>query len=400
MGATEDAALIDMLRGLEGEALTAKLLELAQERASAKSSGGPYATLATLGELQGSANWFEDAPPDVNFLFSRPDEETRDENGKVHSWTGAVPRAQIMFLAGDGEVGKTWVGIAAAVSVATGHDWLGKFKVNSPGTSVGLFGELSETVFRNRLKAVIEPMHLTAEEKKRAVARFRPLMLANKDADRLIDLDRGQPYETPAFHTLLRRLQSIDDLRLIVVDTLALLGSPDAETNQAGATATIKALGKIAALPSEPVVMVLHHTSQAARDAGTKGEKPSVSWVRGVTSLTNNARVVWIMTPHRSNQDLVFITGVKANDVPHPSHFTAAVMRQPGGALYRMTREQRVAHFGDRAVEDVRDEMPDQATAADKPARGSRRSKPTNTGVHETVAPLPDSKRPGVSVWK
>lgn len=288
----------------------------------------PLSSLPTLTELSGGIDWFTVQPPPIPMLF------TRQHKGTT---IGAVPRGQVMILAAPGGVGKTFAGIGACLAVAADGRWLGHFGVTETGSAVGLFGETSREVLWSRLQAVYKSMARGAPlDLARAKERLRLLPLAGK-ASRLLEMNGKGATPTPHFSALLANLREIEDLRLVVVDTLARFGAPDCEVSQTLATDSLTALETIANLPSKPVVMALHHTSQQSRQQAGAGRDTDATGVRGVTAITDNARVVWMMEPAGQGElnDFVWLKSRKGNDI-EASQDKWLLVRKSGGALYAL----------------------------------------------------------------
>jgi RecA-family ATPase len=367
MGATEDAAARDRLRDLAqselgGDQLRAEVVQLAQDltTAHAPSSGSsPLAALPTLGELSGGIDWFTKQPPPVPMLFTK---RGRDRT------IGAVPRGQVMILAAAGGAGKTFAALGACLAVATGDRWLGHFGVTEPGSAVGLFGETTLEVLWSRVHAIAKAMEASGKplDRERARQRLRLLPLLGK-ATRLLDANgRGGAERTAHFDALLTKLQKVEDLRLVVVDTLARFGAPDCEVSQTLATETVTALETIAALPSRPVVLALHHTSQQAR---TSGKDANATGVRGVTAIADNARVVWMMETAGTGEldDFVWLKARKGNDI-EASQDQWLLVRKEGGALHALNDADQARYDALRSE-----------TESSLPAR---RSTPPSQGAH------------------
>lgn len=308
--------------------------------------------LPTLGDLMGAIDWFNVPAPPIPQLF------TYNQVGGVGQ-VEAVPRGQVMIVAAGGGVGKTQAVIDACLAVATGARWLGIFNVVDQGTAVALLGETSQEVLWCRMQSIWHRMNASSarplnEQHARNRARLVPM---SGRAERLLEMDpktRGTK-RTAAFRSLLSELSKVEDLRLVVVDTLARFGAPECEISPAAATDTIKALETIANLPTRPVVMALHHTSQAARGAN---HSASTTDVRGGTAITDNARLVWLLNAVGEGElhEYVRLTASKGNDVPN-ARAPWLLKRGKGGALHVCTPEER-------------DECDRMQRARDEPGKG------------------------------
>src|SRR5262245_4264602 len=67
---------------------------------------------------------------------------------------GLWTRAAVGFIAGIPKLGKTWLGLDLALSVATGTPCLGRYEVAAPGDALVYLAEDHPTEVRQRLEAL------------------------------------------------------------------------------------------------------------------------------------------------------------------------------------------------------------------------------------------------------
>jgi RecA-family ATPase len=238
------------------------------------------------------------------------------ENRDIGPWLGTAG-----ILAGAGNVGKTWAALDLALRVAAGAaEWLG-CRILEPGRVVYVAAEDPAEILAGRLSVLAQ--RLTDDEKDRAETRFRLVSLAESSPELLrvlrivreaepgelkgkagaVPLRDGVPVpgrrlpsvaETIVESSELLKImredlrqarQAGDPVRLVVLDPLARLGGSDAETDNAVAARLMRELGGLA-IDAGGAVLVVHHTTKAARASGTADG----TGIRGASALVDGAR--------------------------------------------------------------------------------------------------------------
>ena len=136
---------------------------------------------------------------------------------------GLIPRGEVITLAAAGGVGKTNLMMQMLYSIATGSEFLGL--PVSEGTVVGLFHEDSSRHLRERLNSLFSSFN-TDIDKLDASGRFKfEAMDSDPEAEFRRKLWDGN--KTKNFEDLERRLQSIGNVKVLVIDTIkeAMTGS-------------------------------------------------------------------------------------------------------------------------------------------------------------------------------
>ncbi len=83
---------------------------------------------AALSARHVTPEWFKDKLPPERFLLTQ-----LPRQGAETEAPGVMPEGDVCMLIGEGGVGKTWLAIQLALSVATGKAWFGAFHVPNPG---------------------------------------------------------------------------------------------------------------------------------------------------------------------------------------------------------------------------------------------------------------------------
>ena len=237
-------------------------------------------------------------------------------------------RGSAGILAGAGAVGKSWAALDLAVMVAAGATkdgatkWLG-FEVVASGRVVYVAAEDPAEVLGGRLYRLATK--LDEEQRARLKDRLHVVALADADPEllrvwriaRQMNPDEARaagvavswkdeggepvPLRSPSvaetktipsefLKTMAEDLKTAKEadkgVALVVLDPLSRLGGSDAETDNAVAARLMRALGGLAA-DAGAAVIVVHHTTKAARKPG---EKPTGTGIRGASALSDGAR--------------------------------------------------------------------------------------------------------------
>lgn len=240
------------------------------------------------------------------------------------------------FLLGAGGVGKGWVALDLALSVAasegTGHDsvwWMGDgpgpqrgrnekgagFPVQSPGHVLFLTAEDREHHIHRRLDSLSKARGLTGDQVDRARLRLHIVCTQDDDGLRGIRLqdnqDEGGAMSAGAV-ALVEQLRAAAEQRsnmagepvpwrLIVVDTLSRTAGDKTEVEQDMAARFTGILECLTDCNPEgedkAAVIALHHTSKGST------QKSGAHASRGCSALTDNARWVALLTQHGKPDD-------------------------------------------------------------------------------------------------
>lgn len=203
----------------------------------------------------------------------------------VESW---YQQGQVGMAVSAGGDGKTTMKMDMMVDVALGRPWLDTFQV-MPGTCVLLSRDDTARDLESAFKYICRDRELTAEETQTAFERVRVISLAGLPGGRLITPDlRGNGFSPSKFAgALIEHLATIGDLKLVVLDTARQFTGQD-PSNDPAAAAFINVAFQIAAVPSKPTVIILHHIGKA--NARSKLEDMYVAI--GSSAYADNSRFI------------------------------------------------------------------------------------------------------------
>ncbi len=232
--------------------------------------------------------WLTEEPPLRRWLLRHP-----DRDGKPcppRSGDGMLARGTAGILTAEGGAGKTSALIQLAMALLTGKPWFGHFHTPVPWGGEGgkvcllLAEETGEDAWR-RVHGTARALELEAEDLEAVGKGLCVLPLAGRMLNLLRQVGE-EAVETREFQDLrehLRRESGDVGWSLIGIDPLARVAGVDAEGDNTLATKLVQATETLAALPGEPTVLVLAHSSKFARRIGEADS-------RGVTGLTDGAR--------------------------------------------------------------------------------------------------------------
>lgn len=138
------------------------------------------------------------------------------------SWLvdGLWTHPEISILAGDGGVGKTWVGLHVALAIAQGSQVFGRYAVASPRSVAILDLERGRAALSRRLQLVARGIGLSGEAASRVHVLRANLILDNpSDAGKLLDHVRAQGIEWLLVDSMQAAMQG-DDCRADQVQSM------------------------------------------------------------------------------------------------------------------------------------------------------------------------------------
>lgn len=246
--------------------------------------GSVFEELKTLAELGID---MDVEPPDPRWSWTRTDEDDGLERG-------VVERGVVGMLVGMPGIGKSTLSLAAAVSVASGCNWLDWHPAE---TGRVLFATAEETRVQvlRRLYRLTRPL----SPKQRLMVRDRLTVWPLRGE--MVALVHGErdDYHPTDFALALRERLSIEEHALILVDPLSRFAGPDTETNNAAGTAFVRELEALTLGRGEPTVLFAHHTRKdgergdmyAAR--GSSSLSGAVKWQANVEGLVDERQRPW-----------------------------------------------------------------------------------------------------------
>jgi RecA-family ATPase len=197
-------------------------------------------------------------------LMARPPRETE--------WIveDRVLANDVTLLYGDGGVGKSWLALQLAASVATGKPWLG-LEVRKPGKAFYLSAEDDHQQVTNRLHAVASGLGADRE----ALRNLQLFDVSLNPVTALATFDReGAIKDTEIWKDLVELVRS-ERPALMIVDTLtdAFAGN---EIDKLQVKAFIHRL-RVLAKTAETAIVVLGHPSMSGLESG-RGTSGSTAW--------------------------------------------------------------------------------------------------------------------------
>jgi RecA-family ATPase len=190
-----------------------------------------------------------------------------------------LPAGVVGMVASTGGSGKTALLAHLAVCVASGQPFLGK-TIKAPGSVLMLMGEEDDDELDRRLKAAGETLRIAADADPDPFARIYAVALDGL-APRFASAEA-----VDAALALVAEIKALDvgAWSLVIVDPLTRFADPEAETDNARATDTVKWAESLKLLPGSPTVLLAHHT----RKSGSG--KPTAHDARGSSALKDGAR--------------------------------------------------------------------------------------------------------------
>lgn len=227
-------------------------------------------------------------------------------------------------LAGLGGVSKTQLAIQAAVSVATGRDFLGR--KTHEGSVLMLLGEEDSAEISRRFNATAVHLGLTQPEKLTVSKRLRAYPMTGVDM-RLAKNQGGSMEPTDFMQTVLRFADEIEQssglgLRLIVLDHVGLIHGGDFNARE-DVVRTVSIVNDLADKTGAAVILLAHSPKASANS-----DEPSATDVAGSASWVDNTRASFILKtmtddeakkyaiPIEARKQYISLSSVKGNYIP------------------------------------------------------------------------------------
>lgn len=361
-----------------GSAVTAAplVIEPGGQTAKAAPPPDPWAGWAPL-----PAEWLASRPPARRWLLRRPSTALGVADA------GVLPLGKVGLLVAAGGAGKSMALVQLAVSLALsdathvrdparfawfggcrdGDTIRGGFEVATTGRVLLVLAEEDPEEARRRVYRAAEVYGLVGSpEWLPAVAalerRLVVLPAAGNTGVALTDPILGGP--SRAAQVLRKRLDETEEpWAAVILDPLSRFAGADAEKDNRAATSLVQVLETLTEAPGGPAVLVAHHTSQGARQAGTL----EATDARGVTGISDGIRWQCGLRPRPELADaprLVDWRVTKSNYALCPSPLV--LVRGDGGTLTVASDADRQAY---QRAEQRAEEQAGAAEAARKAAR-------------------------------
>jgi hypothetical protein len=198
-----------------------------------------------------------------------------------------TPIAGMVFAPGD--TYKTMFAMQAMGSVSTGLPFLGDFKIPSPGKTLGIFCEDDAPELHRRLWRVMRGF---ADDDESKLMEIKDLLNENLliqsragKNSRLISKQRNRVDRTAFFKALVDFASSIEELKLIIFDSLARSHDLN-ENDNAEMTSVVETFEELKERTGA-TILVLHHSSKAT----LRGGEVSQAGSRGASSTIDTFRL-------------------------------------------------------------------------------------------------------------
>ncbi|HSF94667.1 MAG TPA: AAA family ATPase, partial [Thermohalobaculum sp.] len=208
---------------------------------------------------------------------------------------GSIPLAAPVLLAAAGGLGKSYVALDLALQVAMGVCGLAQprtilgGRVCVEGTAVIISAEDSFNTIHRRLNR-LDPIERRLNRPDRLIV--IPLPDAGGPTP-LISAEGGVPAKTPFFTALKDQLETIDDLRLIVIDPLQAFVMADVTSDPAAGQFMWTAFSELCAM-SNATVIVTHHMRKEGMNRIDSADDAREA-IRGSTALVDGARLSYAL---------------------------------------------------------------------------------------------------------
>ena len=323
-------------------------------------------------------------PPDREMLLNAPDGE---------SFKGFLPSGIVGLLIAGGGTGKTQALIQLALTVATGADWLGTYKLapRRVGTGTGFgrvllaLGEEDEEEINRRLWKAVEALDLWRESD--AINRLIvPYPLLGVQCG-LTWSDDGKSPETPTewsarFREMLAADAAINGpWRCIILDPATRFMGANGETDNKAATEWVREVSRLVELDGGPTVLIAHHSTKSALKEGGADQTAA----RGSSALVDGARWVANLGRGRGHVKGEIVLSLTKHNYVGPAA-PVSLLYDSKGYLRKMTDEERETLTVEALVAGL--EATAREAKAKQDAKDKHEGKPA---VAVDLSPLPAS---------
>ncbi|GEO83038.1 AAA family ATPase [Pararhodospirillum oryzae] len=221
-------------------------------RSEPRPKGAPRA----WGGFKDTGRWVGKNPPSVDWIV-----------------TGLIPARMVTLMVANGGVGKTMFAQLAMTCCAVGAPLAGR--ATAGGSGAGVFGEDPEGILHSRQERICRHLGCDMED---LVGRVFPISFAGLDAA----LWRGGK-TTALFDSVEEEARRISDLRLLVIDNVALVYA-DNENDRVPVSGFLNALNGMAERLG-CAILLLTHTSKSSEAGTFKAASGSTAWINGARSV-------------------------------------------------------------------------------------------------------------------
>lgn len=281
------------------ELVEAAHLEMLEKAQPEKGNFDDISTLRDRG-------WLTREPPHRKYIFEY--QEAFEQR------SGFLPEGKACMIASPGGCGKTFLLAHCALAAATGTEWINA-KAVKPIKVLFVAAEEEEDELWNRFYNMAKGLELERNKCLIDLALDNIIALPQRGrSQRLID-DNGEP--TKSYLDLKKVIETIPDIKLVILDPAARFMGTDTEINNASATDWVNLIDALTMVGGKPTVLVAHHTNKSALRPIGNDKKPifDQTMCRGASALVDGFR--WVLGLQRSegeeNQRSIFIKLLKSN---------------------------------------------------------------------------------------
>ncbi|HEY1943493.1 MAG TPA: AAA family ATPase [Roseiarcus sp.] len=206
-------------------------------------------------------------------------------------------------LAGLGGVSKTQLAIQLSIALVLGRGFMGK-AVRS-GNVIAILGEEDKDEIARRVNAVVRYEKLDGAQIHRLETSILAFPLVGRDI-RLTATGENGLAEQDFAESIIAAARSMGDVRLIVLDHLALIHGGDHNARE-DAALTMTIVNRIAQ-ETGASVLVLAHTPKSA----SQQDESDASMIAGSTAFVDQARGAWVLARMREGEARKF--GISGED--------------------------------------------------------------------------------------
>lgn len=236
--------------------------------------------------------WFYDPPPPREFLLTLDGQ-------------GFMPAGRACGLSAPGGVGKSYVAVQLALSVATGRPLFDRFDVPHRGRTMMIMAEEDEQELHRRLFHASR--HMDTGELANAAARVAVFAGAGLAPTPLLRMRDDDVETTEHFDSLVETLNDTaeDPWRLVILDPVIRLAGIESEADNRLATVLVQHLEILAATASHPTVLAIGHSSKYSQihtgQADARGVAGYVDALRWHASMQHDGPGCVMLNPPKTN---------------------------------------------------------------------------------------------------
>lgn len=210
---------------------------------------------------------------------------------------GLLAPGKSAILGGFGGVSKTQLALQICVAIVLGARFLEK--PVKEGRAIAILGEEDAEEISRRVSAVARRGKFSDAQVKRMEENIRAFPMVGKDV-RLTSKVGADLKEQPFAEKIISAAKKFGDVRMIVIDHLALVHGGDFNARE-DAALTMR-VANLIAQETGAAVLILAHTPKSAQDA----EESDASMIAGSTAFVDQSRAAWVLATMRENEAKTF----------------------------------------------------------------------------------------------